>query len=160
MASNESCFMVTWTIFISHLFEAGVTQDRELMALWTLTTVGLFMCEDRYKHPFIEIAFGQGPNHIWLHITFEGLWPRYMILEVCWDGLWTLLFGLSQLHGHGTWLICEVALSYTWTNWVLKKNNQLKFFKTSRKLITPSFERNLEEFVPRTNKGNPKDDNM
>ena len=33
-----------------------------------------------------------------------------MILEVCRDGLWTLSFGLSQFHGHGTWLVCEVAL--------------------------------------------------
>ena len=34
-----------------------------------------------------------------------------MILEVCWDGLWALSFGLSQFHGHGYWLVCEVALS-------------------------------------------------
>ena len=34
-----------------------------------------------------------------------------MILEVCWDGLWTLSFGLSQCHGHGSWLVCEVALN-------------------------------------------------
>jgi hypothetical protein len=34
-----------------------------------------------------------------------------MILEVPWDGLWTLSFGLSQFHGHGSWLVCEVALS-------------------------------------------------
>jgi hypothetical protein len=27
---------------------------------------------------------------------------HYMILEVCWDGLWTLSFGLSQFHGHGS----------------------------------------------------------
>ena len=33
-----------------------------------------------------------------------------MILEVCWDGLWTLSFGLSQFRGHGSWLVCEVAL--------------------------------------------------
>ena len=33
-----------------------------------------------------------------------------MILEVSWDSLWTLSFGLSQFHGHGTWLVCEVAL--------------------------------------------------
>ena len=32
-------------------------------------------------------------------------------MEVCWDGLWTLSFGLSQSHGHGPWLVCEVALS-------------------------------------------------
>ena len=34
-----------------------------------------------------------------------------MILEVCRDGFWTLPFGLSQFHGHGSWLVCEVALS-------------------------------------------------
>jgi hypothetical protein len=28
-----------------------------------------------------------------------------MILEVCWDGLWTLYFGLSQSHGHSSWLM-------------------------------------------------------
>ena len=33
-----------------------------------------------------------------------------MILEVSWDGLWTLSFGLSQFHGHSSWLVCEVAL--------------------------------------------------
>ena len=35
-------------------------------------------------------------NRIWLrahdHTTLEGLWPHYMILEVCWGGLWTLSF--------------------------------------------------------------------
>jgi hypothetical protein len=34
-----------------------------------------------------------------------------MILEVCWDGIWKLSFGLSQFHGHISWLVCEVALS-------------------------------------------------
>jgi hypothetical protein len=38
-----------------------------------------------------------------------------MILEVCWDGLWTLSFRLSQFYGHGSWLVCEVALSETQT---------------------------------------------
>ena len=34
-----------------------------------------------------------------------------MILEVSWDILWTLSFGLSQFPGHGSWLVCDVALS-------------------------------------------------
>ena len=34
-----------------------------------------------------------------------------MILEVSWDSLWTLSFGLPQLHGHGSWLVCTVALN-------------------------------------------------
>jgi hypothetical protein len=56
-------------------------------------------------------------NNIWLrtrsrrtsHYTW-GSWPNHMMLEVCWDGLWTLSFGISQFHGHGSWLMCEVAL--------------------------------------------------
>jgi hypothetical protein len=35
-----------------------------------------------------------------------------MILEVSRVGLWTLSVGLSQFHGHGSWLVCEVALNY------------------------------------------------
>jgi hypothetical protein len=34
-----------------------------------------------------------------------------MSLEMSWDGLGPLSIGLSQLHGHGSWLVCEVALS-------------------------------------------------
>ena len=41
MASNGSCFMVTWTIFKNHLLEVGLTQNRETMALRMLTTVDL-----------------------------------------------------------------------------------------------------------------------
>ena len=33
-----------------------------------------------------------------------------MILKVSWDSLWTLSFGLSECRGHGSWLVCEVAL--------------------------------------------------
>ena len=42
MASNRSCFMVTWIIFRSHLLEVGLTQNGEITTLLTLTTVGLF----------------------------------------------------------------------------------------------------------------------
>ena len=52
MALNGSCFMVTWIIFKNHLLEVGLTQNRETMALRTLTTVDLFyfiMCEDPHE---------------------------------------------------------------------------------------------------------------
>ena len=63
-----------------------------------------------HKQKSIEIAFGWGPvtYDFTLHSRVRN---HYMTLEVCWDGLWTLSFGLSQLHGHGSWLVCEVALS-------------------------------------------------
>ena len=35
--------MISWTIFKNHLLEVGlVTQNQEIMALRTLTTIGLF----------------------------------------------------------------------------------------------------------------------
>ena len=52
MTSNGSCFMVNWIIFKNHLLEVGLTQNRETMALQTLTTVGLFyiiLCEDPHE---------------------------------------------------------------------------------------------------------------
>ena len=39
MASNGTFFMVTWTITKNHLLEVGLTQNRETMALLTLTTI-------------------------------------------------------------------------------------------------------------------------
>ena len=44
-----------------------------------------------------------------------------MILEVCRDGLWTLSFGLSQFRGHGSWLVCEVALR-DWLCFLIRKD--------------------------------------
>ena len=52
MASNGSCFMVTWSIFKNHLLEEGLTQNQETMALWTLITVDLLyfnMREDPHE---------------------------------------------------------------------------------------------------------------
>jgi hypothetical protein len=82
MASNGSCFIVTWTIFKNHLLKVSLTQNRETMAFRTLTTVDLiyfFMCEDPHILKCIEITSGGGFGHIRLHTTFEGLRPHYMI---------------------------------------------------------------------------------
>jgi hypothetical protein len=52
MASNGSCFMVTWIVFKKHLFEVGLTQNWKIMVLRKLTTVGLFyfnMCVDSHE---------------------------------------------------------------------------------------------------------------
>ena len=41
--------MVTWIVFKNHLLKVGPTQNWEIMALRTLTTIDLFyfiMCED------------------------------------------------------------------------------------------------------------------
>jgi hypothetical protein len=103
--------LVTWILFQNHLLGVGLIQNRKTMALRMLTTVGLFYlttCEDPTW--IIKIAFGWGHGHTWLHTTLDSPWPHNMILEVCWDGLQTLFFGLSQFHGHGSWVVCKVAL--------------------------------------------------
>ena len=42
MASNGSCFMVTWTVFKNHLLEVRLTQNRETTTLQTFISIGLF----------------------------------------------------------------------------------------------------------------------
>jgi hypothetical protein len=49
MASNTSCFMVTWIVFKNHFLEVGLTQNRETTTLQTLIPVVLFyfiICEN------------------------------------------------------------------------------------------------------------------
>ena len=97
-ASNGSCFMVTWTIFNTHLLAVGLTQNRgETMALRTLTSVGLFhlscvrMCMNKKS---LEYHMVEGPvTYDFTLYLVEGPWSHYMIMEVHWDGLWTLSFG-------------------------------------------------------------------
>ena len=60
MASNGSCFMVTWIICYNHLLEVGLTQKQETMALLNLTTIDVLhfiMYEDPHELKLIEIAF-------------------------------------------------------------------------------------------------------
>jgi hypothetical protein len=105
---------VSWSLGLFSrppLLEVGLTQNWETIALWMLTTIDVFY---HVQGPaWIEFHWNSTwlrANHIYLHTTLEGPWPHYMILEVYWDGIWTLSFGLSQFHGHGSWLVCEVTL--------------------------------------------------
>jgi hypothetical protein len=95
MVSNGSCFTFTWTIFKNRLSKVGLTQNRETMALWRITTVDLFYLScvrTRMNRNSIEIAFSWGPGHIWFHTTLEGRWLHYMVLEVCWGQSLDTLF--------------------------------------------------------------------
>ena len=50
------------------------------------------------------------PDDFTLHLRVRDH-TSYASWVVLWDGLWTLSLGLSQFHGHSSWLVCEVALS-------------------------------------------------
>jgi hypothetical protein len=105
MASNGTCFMVTWTAFKNHLLEVGLTQNRETIALQTLVTVDLFYFYHVWGPAWLEIHWNGNWLRVHSHLTSHYIWgfvTHCMTLKVCWDGLWTLSFGLSQFHGHGS----------------------------------------------------------
>jgi hypothetical protein len=55
VASNASCFMVTWTNFKNHLLDIGLTPNQETTTLRTLTNDELFyfiMFEDPHEIEF------------------------------------------------------------------------------------------------------------
>jgi hypothetical protein len=111
MASNGSCFMVTWIVIKNYLLEVGLAQNREIVAFECSQPLVYFSFYHVWGYSWIEFHW----TSIWLrapslYTTLEGPWPQNMVLEVCWDGLWTLSCGRSQVHGHGSWLVCEVAL--------------------------------------------------
>ena len=114
MASNGSCFMTTWTVFKNHLLEVGLTQNRETMALRTLTTVGFFyfiMHEDpasieMHRNSIWLRARSHMTSHYNLRVRDHATW--------LWRCLGTafghfLLGSHKRFHGHGSWLVCEVA---------------------------------------------------
>ena len=76
LASNGSCFMVTWIILNNHFLEVGLTQNRETMAPRMLTTVDLFyfiMCEDPCEHKFVEIIWLRAWSHMTSHYTWRSV---------------------------------------------------------------------------------------
>ena len=94
MASNGSCFMVTWTIPQNHFLEVGLTQNWETIPFQNLTTIEVLYFIMSGDHAWIEVSW----NSIWLRtrsqLTSHYTWgpvSHYMILEVSWDGLWTLI---------------------------------------------------------------------
>ena len=116
MASIGSCFMVTWThLQKPHVGGRSNTKPGDHGTLnahnhWFILFYHVWGHAWIYIYIYIEIAFGWGPGHIWLQTTLEDPWPHYKILEVSWDGLCTFSFGLSQFHGHNSWLVCEVTI--------------------------------------------------
>ena len=102
---NGSCFMVTWTIFINHLLQVGLTQNWETMTLQNLTTVDWFyfiMCEDP---AWIEIHWNSIRLRAWSHMASHYTWGSVTTLHDFGSALgrpldtffWALTISWSQL---------------------------------------------------------------
>ena len=65
---------------------------------------------------WIEIHWNSIQLRVWLcmasHYTSRSVTTLHDY-EVSWNGPWILSFGFSQFYGHGSWLMCEVALMPT-----------------------------------------------
>ena len=105
MASNGSCFMVTWILFKNHLLQVGLTQNRETMALWTLTTVGLFYYIMVWGPAWMEIHWNsiwlEAPSHMTSHYTLGSVTTLHDFGDVLGRPLdtffWALTISWSQL---------------------------------------------------------------
>ena len=105
MAFNETCFIVTWIVPKNHLLEVGLIQNREIMALHTLTTTSLFYFIKWEDPTWIEIHW----KSIWLrprsHMTSHNTWGSVTtqhdfggVLGQPLDNLfWALIFSWSRL---------------------------------------------------------------
>jgi len=115
VASNGSCSMVTWTIFKNHLLEVGLTQNRETVTLQNLTSCwfGIFC------HVWGPCTDKVSLNSIWLrarpHMTSHNTWGPVTTLHDFGSALGQasrhFFLGSQYFHGHGSWLVCEVALN-------------------------------------------------
>jgi hypothetical protein len=109
MAPNGSCFMVTWIVFKNHLLDVGLTQNWHPEHSQSVVYSILSYVKTPHEYKFIEFLF------IWLrtrsHMTSLHTWGSVITLHDVGMAFGTLSFGLSQSHGHGSWLVCEVALT-------------------------------------------------
>jgi hypothetical protein len=115
MASNESCFMVTWTIFKYHLLKVGFaertmrpghSEHSQPLIYFILSCVSTRMIRNSLKSHLVEGPVTYGFT-LHLRVREHTTW----VWRCVGSGLWTLSFGLSQFHGYGIWLMCEVAVS-------------------------------------------------
>ena len=123
MASNGTCFMVTWTIFKSHLLEVGLTQNQETMTFWTLIIVGLSYFIMRDDSTWIEIHWNSiwlRTRHVWLHTTLEDPYVRGVLGQL-WDTFfWALTISWSRLLAPCVWS----GPSQPLLNWCDSKTSQ------------------------------------
>ena len=92
MASNGSCFMVTWTIFKTPFLEVGLTQNRETMAilLQSLRVWDVYVSKGHFIH------------------ETESPWPLHFK-----NSYWWKRWSRSKFASHYTWetdIVCECKM--------------------------------------------------
>ena len=81
MASTGSCFMVTRNVSKDHFMEVGRTQNRETMALRTLTTVDLILFYHVWGPAWIETHWNIIRSAARSHMTSHYIWGLVTTLQ-------------------------------------------------------------------------------
>ena len=117
MAVHGSWFTVTWTVFKNHFVEVGQTHSRETQAFPNVHDLWFILFYHVRGPTWIEIHWNsirlRTRSHMTSHYTWRSMITLHDFGGVLGDNLRTLSFGLSQFHGHNSWLIPEVALRYS-----------------------------------------------
>ena len=116
MASNGSCFTVTWITFKNHLLKVGLTQNQGDHGMPKIHDRWFIIVYHVWGPRMLRISSKQhlvgGPvtHDFTVHLRAHDHTPWFW---TCLGMVFGHLFGLSQLHGHDCWLVCGVALSLT-----------------------------------------------
>jgi hypothetical protein len=119
---HEFLHVIKWIIFHGHLdyFQKpplGGRPNRKTGRRWhsecSQPLIELILFYHVWGPAWIEIHWNsiiclKARSHVTSHHTWEPVTTRHDFV-VFWDVLWTISFGLLQFHGHGSWLMCEVA---------------------------------------------------
>jgi hypothetical protein len=104
MASNGSCFMVTWTIFTNHLLEVGLTQHMALQNLTTIDSLYFIMCENPTWINFHWNSIWLRVSHIWFHTH----------LKACDHTIWFWNWSGTHPLGSNNFMVMALGLCIKW----------------------------------------------
>ena len=112
MASNGSCFLVTWTIVKTYLLKVGLTQNhRETMAFRMLTIVDFFyfiMCA--YLHEYVFIYWNSVWLRAWSHMASPYTWRSVITL----NDFRGVLDGLRTFLGSHNFMVIALGSCAKW----------------------------------------------
>ena len=104
MASNGSCFMVTWTIFKHHLLEVSLTQNQETM-----------VTPNAHNHWFILFYHVWGPAYIKIHQNNICLRSQsHLTSHYTWGSVTTLHDYGGVLGRHLDTFFWALTISWSW----------------------------------------------
>jgi hypothetical protein len=117
IASNGSYFMVTWAYFENHLLKVGLnpkpwdhdTSNTHNHCFYSILSCARTCMNKKTHRNSIRL---RARSHMASHYNSRVHDHTTWLLEASWTAFGHFSFGIPQFHGHGPWLMCDVALSW------------------------------------------------